>query len=73
MYVYKYSEPGVYAVGFYKPDGQWVPESEHTTCAAAAGRVAWLNGGEVGAGFEERGTSQVNEPSRFDYNPNDYF
>lgn len=44
MYVYIQSEPGLYTVGFYDPDGQWQPESDWNTRAEAASRVAWLNG-----------------------------
>jgi len=47
MYVYIYSKAaGCYTVGFYKPDGEWEPESDHPTDEAAAKRVAWLNGGD---------------------------
>jgi len=45
MYVYIKSEPGLWTVGFYSPDGKWNPESDHDTKEAAAERVAWLNGG----------------------------
>lgn len=44
MYVYVRSEPGLWTVGFYKPDGKWEPESDYSNSAAAAERVAWLNG-----------------------------
>lgn len=44
-YVYKRSEPGLYTVGFYEPDGLWQPESDHDDAAAAAARVRYLNGG----------------------------
>lgn len=44
MYVYIRSEPNVYTVGFYTPDGRWMPESDHNTKEKAAERVAWLNG-----------------------------
>ena len=47
MYVYIKSEPNLYTVGFYKPDGEWEPESDHTSSEAAAKRVAYLNGGNV--------------------------
>lgn len=50
MYVYIQSEPGLWTVGFYRPDGQWIPESDHTTAERAAARVAWLNGGNRGDG-----------------------
>ena len=44
MYVYKNSEPGLWTVGYYDPDGKWQAESDHETTTAAAERVAWLNG-----------------------------
>jgi hypothetical protein len=46
MYVYLKSErnPDLFTVGFYKPDGEWEPESDHTDAEEAAERVAWLNG-----------------------------
>ena len=43
-YVYIQSEPQLYTVGFYRPDGAWEPESDHPTAADAAARTAWLNG-----------------------------
>lgn len=52
MYVYILSqtEPvALYTVGFYTPDGDWKPESDHANSNAAAERVHWLNGGN-GAG-----------------------
>ena len=44
MYVYIRSEPGLWTVGFYDPEGKWHPESDHATQEKAATRVAWLNG-----------------------------
>jgi hypothetical protein len=44
MYVYVRSEPGLWTVGFYDPDGKWVPESDHDNREDAAKRVAYLNG-----------------------------
>lgn len=44
MYVYIESEPGLWTVGFYSPDGMWNPESDHGTREEAADRVAYLNG-----------------------------
>ena len=44
MYVYIKSEPHLWTVGFYKPDGTWEPESDHDTPDKAAERVHWLNG-----------------------------
>jgi len=46
MYVYIKSEPGLYTVGFYKPDGGWEPESDHVNEDKAAERVHYLNGGK---------------------------
>ena len=36
----------LYTVGFYKPDGKWVAESDHTDREEAAKRVHYLNGGQ---------------------------
>jgi hypothetical protein len=35
MYVYIQSEPGLYTVGFYRPNGKWEPESDHDSIAKA--------------------------------------
>ena len=45
MYVYIQSEPGLFTVGFYKPDGKWDAESDHSSKEDAAARVHYLNGG----------------------------
>ena len=45
MYVYVQSEPRLFTVGFYQPDGTWVPESDHGSRQEAAARVAYLNSG----------------------------
>lgn len=44
QYVYVRNEPGLYTVGFYKPNGDWVSESDHGTSKEAAARTAYLNG-----------------------------
>jgi hypothetical protein len=50
MYVYIESEHNswgsLWTVGFYKPDGTWIPESDHESQTAAAERVHFLNGGK---------------------------
>ena len=46
-YVYIKSEPGLWTVGFYDPDGVWQPESDHGDIVKAAERVHWLNGGDT--------------------------
>lgn len=45
-YVYVRSEPQLFTVGFYTPEGKWEAESDHATRAEAAARVNFLNGGE---------------------------
>lgn len=45
MYVYKQTEPGLWTVGFYTPQGEWEPESDHGSPEEAAERVHYLNGG----------------------------
>ncbi len=47
MYVYIKSEPQLWTVGFYHPDGSWQPESDHGSPEDAAERVHWLNGGKL--------------------------
>lgn len=44
MYVYEEFDKGCYTVGHYRPNGDWVSESDHSTKAGAAARVAYLNG-----------------------------
>jgi len=46
MYVYIKSEPGLWTVGFYDPQGKWQSESDHDNQSDAAHRVVWLNGGK---------------------------
>ncbi|NIP59763.1 MAG: hypothetical protein GWM92_15770 [Gemmatimonadetes bacterium] len=48
MWVYRRTEPGVYTVGFYAPDGSWHSESDHDRSDLAAVRTAWLNGSGPG-------------------------
>lgn len=48
MYVYIRSEPQLWTVGFYAPNGKWEPESDHGSSDAAASRVAHLNGSSDG-------------------------
>lgn len=45
MYVYKRTDHQLYTVGFYSPDGEWEPESDHDNIRDAAARVVSLNGG----------------------------
>ena len=45
VWVYINSEPGLWTVGFYSPDGAWNPDSDHSSREDAAKRVHYLNGG----------------------------
>ena len=45
MWVYLHTEPSLWTVGFYSPDGKWHAESDWNTPEEAAERVYWLNGG----------------------------
>lgn len=54
MYVYIQSEPGLWTVGFYLPNGDWYPESDHASPEEAARRVHYLNGGKQAEGREVR-------------------
>lgn len=47
MHVYRQTEPGLWTVGYYTPDREWVPESDWPTQEEAANRVHWLNGGNL--------------------------
>ena len=44
MWVYIQSEPSLWTVGFYDPNGKWQPESDHESPVSAAERVNYLNG-----------------------------
>lgn len=47
----------LYTVGFYTPDGEWTPESDHGGERGkdeAARRVAWLNGSPPSSDTEGR-------------------
>ena len=46
-YVYRhFPAAGCYTVGFYSPNGEWEPESDHESTEEAAKRVHYLNGGK---------------------------
>lgn len=44
-YVYIQTEPKLWTVGFFNPDGKFEPESDHKNPEEAASRVHFLNGG----------------------------
>ena len=43
-WVYRELEGPVFTVGFYDPNGRWVPESDYADREKAAERVNYLNG-----------------------------
>lgn len=45
-WVYIRSEPNLFTVGFYSPDGDWHPDSDYASQKEAAERVRYLNGGK---------------------------
>lgn len=45
-WVYVRSEPDLWTVGFYDPQGKWHPDSDYNDSRQAAERVHWLNGGQ---------------------------
>lgn len=47
MYIYKRTEPNLWTVGFYDPQGQWNSESDWNSTRDAADRVAYLNGEQL--------------------------
>ena len=48
MWVYIKTEPSLWTVGFYDPNGKWQPDSDWASSAEAAKRVHYLNGGRNG-------------------------
>lgn len=71
MYVYILSEKfldldqrqrELWTVGFYKPDGEFEPESDHENREAAASRVHYLNGGIKDGGQGGGVSVEVIEP-----------
>ena len=63
-YVYKRAEPGLWTVGFYKPDGEWMAESDHSLSEDAAARVHYLNGGNEPENPYILHGDELNEPRR---------
>ncbi|MHA1942507.1 MAG: hypothetical protein ACW97P_12445 [Candidatus Hodarchaeales archaeon] len=54
MYVYQKTEKCLWTVGFYNPNDEWNPDSDHESPESAAKRVAYLNGGEEIEALKER-------------------
>lgn len=47
MYVYMKVNEDKWTVGFFDPDGEWMPESDHDDALDAAQWVSFLNGGNM--------------------------
>jgi hypothetical protein len=47
MYVYIKTEPRLWTVGFFTPDGRREAETDYSSPEEAATRVHWLNGGRI--------------------------
>ena len=47
MWVYIQTEPQLFTVGHYDPNGEFHPDSDHTTTEEAGDRVRYLNGGKT--------------------------
>lgn len=45
-WVYIRTESCLFTVGFYTPEGEWMPESDYNTPQEAADRCHYLNGGD---------------------------
>jgi hypothetical protein len=45
MWVYQRTEPELWTVGFYTPDGEWKTDGDFDSPEEAADRVHFLNGG----------------------------
>lgn len=53
-YVYIRSEPQLWTVGFYDPQGVWHPDLDFSSPREAAERVHYLNGGTDNETDDER-------------------
>jgi len=51
-YVYIQTEPRLWTVGFYAPDGSWHTDTDHGSKQEAAAQVRYLNGGELSPYYE---------------------
>ncbi|HEY2423674.1 MAG TPA: hypothetical protein VGH55_06200 [Chthoniobacterales bacterium] len=58
MYVYIKSEPRLWTVGFYGPDGKWHPETDYSSPEEPAKRVHWLNGERIQELIQQQAAEQ---------------
>lgn len=62
-YVYIKSEPGLWTVGFYDPDGKWHAQFDYQSESLAAEKVHYLNGGRSQSSpMDPHGTIFIGEP-----------
>lgn len=68
-YLYIQSQPQVWTVGFYMPNGTWVAETDWSSPELAAKRVRRLNGGDEGRrldnGNDEKRAAAAAERRRY--------
>ena len=58
-WVYKRTEPELWTVGHYRPDGTWEPATDHASEGEAAEKCARLNGSEAARLREERDAARA--------------
>ena len=58
-WVFLRTEPRLWTVGFYDPQGNWHPESDHESPESAADEVHYLNGGTDDAVIRETPPEEV--------------
>lgn len=61
MWVYKRTEPGLWTVGFYDPQGKWHTDNDYGDPESAATRVHWLNGGQAEEVISEKLAEELAE------------
>lgn len=62
MYTTLQSEPGLWTVGSYDPNGKWHAESDHGDRQEAQEQVAYLNGGPLPTSKQ-----QLPDPADFEF------
>jgi hypothetical protein len=45
-WIYKKTEPRLWTVGYYTPNGEWYPTADYGTEKEAVEQVHYLNGGD---------------------------
>jgi hypothetical protein len=61
IYIQTERNPALFTVGFYRPDGRWEGDSDHSDREEAADRVHWLNGGEKETQVDNKIFNEIKE------------